>query len=220
MEIRTYFRTILRHWFIIMLVATLAGGTVAIMTKMKAPSYKTSARVVARPVASINDARTVVDLVGQMAARSVVGTFAQLFTGTDVQNRAVQAAGLSPAVAQDYSIDAAILPDSLVIEVTGTGPDPVVLARYVNATVSAAVQYSPSLFQVVELAPLQPATVPDTPISPQPARDIPLGIGFGLLLGVLLALTFDYLRTPKGSAGQLRVLPQSPTQSDAQEAAK
>lgn len=211
MEIRAYLRTIARYWFIIVLVTLISGATAALLVSVKQPIYSANARVATRPAPNLDDTRTIVDLLGQMTARSVTGTFAQAFTSSDVKLAARQDAGLSAEEAADYPIEANILPDSLVLEVSGTGPDPEILVSYLNATVGAAVERAPTIFRVVDLVPLDLARLPETPTSPVPSRDIPLGVALGLLLGVLLALTLDYFRAPKSS--NIRALPaSSPTQ--------
>ena len=142
MEVRAYLRTLARYWFLIVLVAIVSGGTAALLVSVKTPSYSASARVTTRPSTVLSDTRTIVDLLGQMASRSVTGTFAQVFTSSEVKAAARQAANLSADAAGDYPIEANILPDSLVIEVSGSGPDPGMLVNYINATVDATVQRS------------------------------------------------------------------------------
>lgn len=210
MEIRSYLRAMGRYWFVVIMVTLLAGATAGLLVGLKTPIYSADARVATRPSPVLSDTRTIVDLLGQMTARSVTGTFAQTFTSKDVKEAARVAANLSQDEVADYPIQANILPDSLVIEVSGSGPDPGKLVNYINSTVDAAVERGHDIFGVVDLVSLDPARYPTRPTSPQPARDIPLGIALGLLLGVLLALTLDYFRSPR-SSGSIRALPASPT---------
>ena len=217
MEIKAYISTILRYWFVIILVTLVSGATAALLVSVKQPTYSANSRVATRPSAVISDTRTIVDLLGQMTARSVTGTFAQAFTSSDVKAAARQAVGLTEEAAADYPIEANILPDSLVLEVSGSGPDPGLLVNYINATVDAAVQRAPTIFGVVDLVPLDRARFPQNPTSPQPSRDIPLGVALGLLLGIMLALTIDYFRAPR-AANNIRALPSTPAQRERRDA--
>ncbi len=173
MEIKAYIRTIMRYWFVVVLVTLVSGATAAFLVSVKRPVYSANARVATRPAAVLSDTRTIVDLLGQMTARSVTGTFAQAFTSSDVKAAARQVVGLSEEDATDYPLEANILPNSLVLEVSGTGPDPGMLVNYINATVDATVQRASTLFRVVDLVPLDPAHFPQAPTSPLPSRDIP-----------------------------------------------
>src|SRR3954447_23356501 len=202
MEVRSYLGTIARYWWLVLLVTISAATAVTVVDFIRSPSYSAKARVAVRPAASLTDERTIVDLVGQMASRSVVGTYAQTFSSEAVKTQARQAASLSSADAARYPLEANILPDSIVIEVSGTGPDPAILANYINATVSSTISNTRGLFKVMELVSLESAQVPDSPTSPVPARDIPLATLLGFAVGLLLALTVDYLRGPRVAVPQ------------------
>jgi uncharacterized protein involved in exopolysaccharide biosynthesis len=189
-----FLRSLVRYWWIVLLATVAAGAGAAVLDAVRKPDYSGFARVVVRPSSKLTDSRILVDTVGQMGARYVTGTFAQTFTSEQVRVAAQQAVGLSVAEATHYPLQANVLPDTVVIEVSGTGPDPAVLAKYLDATVSATVQQTITLFGVMELQPLEAANVPLIPTSPRPLRDIPLALALGLILGALLAWTFEYMR--------------------------
>jgi len=194
MSVGQYVKNIVRYWWIVLLAAVAAGAGAAALDSFLKPSYSGYARVVLRPSDKITDTRTLVDMVGQIGLRYLTGTFAQTFTSQDVKAAAQKSAGLSATEALRYPLQANVLPDTVVIEVSGTGPDPDVLTRYLNATVDATIQQGNTLFGVVELQTLESAKVPPTPVSPKPLRDITLGLVLGLLLGCLLAWSYGYLR--------------------------
>jgi uncharacterized protein involved in exopolysaccharide biosynthesis len=196
-----------RYWFVIVAAMVLAGGAAVALVNLRDPTYSAHALVAARPASAITDTRTIVDLVGQMGDRRVTGTLAQAFTSSQVRTEALTAVGLSAEAAKQYRVEANVLPDTHVIEVSGSGPDPNTLATYLNATVTAGMARSQGIFRVIDLERLEPARPPEQPSSPVPSRDIPLGVGLCLLLGILLAFLVDYLRGPRGVSGELRALP-------------
>src|SRR5207237_198161 len=154
------------------------------------------ARVALSPAPVVSATRTLVDLGGQIGSRYIPGTFAEAFSSSDVISDARKSVGLSEQAAQDYKLNAVVLPDTAVIEVTGTGPDSNILTSYLNATLDATIKDTRNLFGVIELVTLQPARVPSEPTAPQPVRDLITAVAVGLGAGLLLALLFDYLRTP------------------------
>ncbi|HST03231.1 MAG TPA: Wzz/FepE/Etk N-terminal domain-containing protein [Chloroflexia bacterium] len=198
MEVITYLKIIARYWWLILLAALVSTGVAAGLSLTRAKSYSTQALVVVRPATGVlTKTNDLVNMMSELGTRSVLGTFAQLLTSADVKNTAQASVGLSPLSAVDYPLEANVLPDTTVIEVSGKGPDPKLLSSYINATVTAAVANSTDMFQVLELHPLQQATVPLDPSSPIPSRDIPIGAALGVFLGVMLALAIDYLRNPQ-----------------------
>jgi len=212
MEITSYLRILGRYWWIILLTTLVSTGVATAITTVKPRTYSVHVRVVAQPASVVSDTRTLVDAAGQISTREVIGTLAEAFTSADVRAQALKAAGMSEAQAPDYPLDANPLPTSSVIEVSGTGHDPVLLANYLNATVDAGVKYGSNIYRVIELVPMEKAAAPGSPTSPVPSRDIPLGAGLGLVLGVLLAFATDYMRTPRRQETpvQIRALPVNP----------
>jgi uncharacterized protein involved in exopolysaccharide biosynthesis len=178
MELKTYLRIMARYWFVIVAAMVLAGGAAVALVNLRDPTYSAHALVAARPASAIT-----------------------------VRTEALTAVGLSAEAAKQYRVEANVLPDTHVIEVSGSGPDPNTLATYLNATVTAGMARSQGIFRVIDLERLEPARPPEQPSSPVPSRDIPLGVGLGLLLGILLAFLVDYLRGPRGVSGELRALP-------------
>jgi receptor protein-tyrosine kinase/non-specific protein-tyrosine kinase len=161
----------------------------------RTPQYSGYASVVIFPSPALTDSRTVVDLVGQLGARYVIGTYAQTFGKDAVKSAAQHEVGLSPEVADKYPLEANALPDTLVIEVSGQGPNRQLLSDYLDATVSEGILDSAPLFNVIELQQLELAHVSSTPTSPQPIRDVGLAVGLGIVVGLLLAFAINYLRS-------------------------
>jgi uncharacterized protein involved in exopolysaccharide biosynthesis len=204
MELRTYLNSIFRYWWLVLLLLVAGGVLAAGLDKVRQPIYSSSARVAVRPSPTQSDTRTIIDLVGQMGARYIAGTFAQTFTSAQVRDVAQKAVGLTAEDADDYPLQANVLPDTAVIDVEGTGPDPTVLVNYINATLEATVRDTGDLFRVMDLVPLEQARVPHTPDSPQPSRDIPAGAGLGLGVGIVLALLLDLIRGSRTSRSVAR----------------
>lgn len=197
MELRIYLKIVLRYWWVLLLAINAGGIGAAVADHAQTPHYSTQMRVLMRPSGLLTDPRDLVNLVGQVGARAIAGTFAQAFTSGAVRQAARAKVGLSAAQAAAYTLDASLVPDSTVIAIQGSGPNPVMLVNYLNATTAATVDNTRDLFRVLDLEPLDTPPLPDTPSSPSPSRDVPGGAGLGLGLGILLALTFDYLRAPR-----------------------
>ena len=158
MEITTYLKIIARYWWVILLTTLVSAGVAFAITEIKSKTYAVHVRVVAQPASVVSNTNELINMEGQIGTREVMGTLAEAFTSADVQSNALQAAGMSATQALDYPIQANGLPDSSVIEVSGTGHDPNLLTSYVNATVDAGVKYGSSIYRVIDLVPMERAT--------------------------------------------------------------
>jgi receptor protein-tyrosine kinase len=198
MEIRIYALVVRRYlWFI--LAAMLAAATVAaVIDEIRAPTYQTEAQVVVQAAPGLTETRQAGDLLGNVGSRTVAHTYAQLVSAAVVRDEARTRTGLTAETAGTYHVTAAPLADSLVIQVTATGPDSATVTSYCNAIAEAMVAHSATLYPVVALGLLQPASPPQAPVSPRPARDIPLAGALGLAAGVLLAMAAAYLAADEG----------------------
>lgn len=194
MEIRTYLNSIMRYWWLVLLLLVAGGVGAALLDRTKTPTYSTQARIAVRPSPALSDTRAIIDLIGQMGDRYIAGTYAQAVTSAQVQEAARKASGLSVDDADNYVLDSAVLPDTSVVQINATGPNPTILVNYLNASLQATVDDTRDLFRVMEVVPLEAARMPHTPITPTPSRDIPFGAALGLGLGIVLALIVDYLR--------------------------
>jgi GGDEF domain-containing protein len=104
--------------------------------------------------------------------------------------------GLREADLEDYTHTAVVFPETNIIDFTVTGPDPEMVVLLVNNIGQRAVAYVANLYRIYDMSLLDPATVPVTPISPQPLRDAGVALAAGLALGVGLALVRELLRAP------------------------
>ena len=99
-------------------------------------------------------------------------------------------------------ITATVPLDTVLIEVAVTNSNPRVAAEVADAvgkqfpnTVAELESVSGSKPSPVKVTVVSAPTVPTTPISPKPTRNLALGVVLGLLLGLGLALVRDLLDT-------------------------
>jgi capsular polysaccharide biosynthesis protein len=192
MELRTYANLLLRYIWMILLIALIAGVAAGVVDYMRQPVYQSQVRVALRPATNVTEPNALANMMQSLGGRYVPGTFAEAFTSASV---IAEAQGAVPQARDTaYSVSVNVLPDTSVLEVRGTGPDPAVLAAYVNAIVAAGIKNPQGLFRGVDLVALEQTRPSTKPISPTPYRDIPLAAGLGLGVGILLALAALYFR--------------------------
>jgi capsular polysaccharide biosynthesis protein len=187
-------RVLRRRAWIIMLAALVFGGFAAGFSYWQTPTYETSVLV----------------LIGQKQDGKAVPTSLQ----SDVQGlqqiteTVATAATTDPivdGVAQKLNLGSSTLPGNLSAEViTGTtfvqvfykDTDPERAQRIVDAAgqvLSARIsEVSPGTGSVTATV-WQAAAVPESPVSPDPVRNVLLGLLLGVMVGVGLAFLLDHL---------------------------
>lgn len=192
------FVKLLRSRWVTICTATLIGVFSAVVFSLTStPLYEASTRLfVSTAGSSLSDAYQ-----GNRYSQERVTSYAELLMGESLAQRTVDKLGLRMS-AEDLqeNVDARAKTDTVLITV-GVVDDSPVRARDIANTLSdefvAMVREletpedgsAPNSRVVVE----QRASLPNTPISPRPARNIAIGLTFGIALGIVLAFIRDLL---------------------------
>ncbi|EHB56274.1 capsular exopolysaccharide family [Mycolicibacterium rhodesiae JS60] len=189
----------LRTRWITVCVTTLVVvlGAVA-YTLLTTPLYQASTRL----FVSTNSGASVSDLYqGNLFSQQRVLSYAELLRGETVAQRTIDKLGLDvSAKALETKIKASVKPDTVLIDVQVLDESPV-RARDIANTLSdefvalvseletPAGGGRPDARVVVE----QRASIASKPVVPDPVRNIAIGLGLGVLLGIGLAVLRDVL---------------------------
>jgi uncharacterized protein involved in exopolysaccharide biosynthesis len=188
-----YARRLRALWWVVPLAVVAVIATTGVADLVTHPSYTARAVVAFRPAPGLGADIDLVRLLDNLDQTYLDNTMIQVVTGHTTLRQAILQAGLPPPAIDDYDIQATLNSTAPALTITGTGPDPVRVAAYVNAVASQATQVSTRLYRIISLDVIEPALPPSLPSHPAPARDLPLAAGLGLGLGFLLVFFLDYL---------------------------
>lgn len=192
MELKAYLKFFKKRWWIILslLVATLAAT--ALITRNMRPVYEATATYIVRLSAAVTDERSRINALALLTGNpEIPATYAKVASSRQVKELAAQQLGL--ASRKNLAVSAQILSGTNVLEITVTGNDPALVAEYANALGAQTISYTHTLYEAFELAPLDAATRPNSPILPNVATNMTLGAIFGLALGLIVALVIENL---------------------------
>lgn len=209
MELRRYLDLLRRRWPLV--VACVAAG--AVLGLLSAPSsheYRTTAQLY---VGTRSLAQDPTQLYAEPGLNQVVATFAQMIPSASFAQRAVASTGVPRSVGTVLGeTSASVVPDTTLIDVSVTDPDPEVAEKLANGISDAFVaqiqNYEPGAPAGPGSVPIEPAYVfqpagrPGAPLPNGVGRHVTLGAVFGLIAAVLAILLLDYLdvtvRSPEG----------------------
>ncbi len=195
MGIRTFLTVVRSRWMLVVaaIVACMLGAVA--MTAVTPKSYQASASfyISMSGISSANDA-----FQATQTAQFRLSSYAKIAASTEVAQDAIDSLGLhldAQALANSVKVDYA--PEAVVFGITVTDSDPNRVVSLVNAMADEFVALVPQLdATAIEGKPAQQVsariidlpTRPDAPVSPNPVRNLGLGLVAGVLLGALLAL--------------------------------
>lgn len=199
MEIRLYFRMLLKGWWIILLFALASLTASLVVSYLVTPQYQGVARFVVTPSGSLSQGE-VFSSLSILDRRSVVATVAEVMNSQRILTMSQEAMKLPPEIVEDfldkYTILAVVLPEAAVLEITVTGPNPNIVSELPNVMGQQTILFARSLNFPYDLNFLDPATLPSEPISPQPLRDAGIALVLGIIAGAAFAIVNEQMRTP------------------------
>ncbi|MGV9800981.1 Wzz/FepE/Etk N-terminal domain-containing protein [Mycobacterium sp. NPDC003449] len=193
MDFRTIAAALRRGWWILAL-ATSAGLLVAVLASSHTTrQYTATTRLFISATGGNSSSEA---FTGGQFAEQRAESYAQIITGQQITQRVVDDLGL-PTSAQELSarVDAAIVPRTVLMDVSATDPSRERAAAIANALARAFIGYvQPLETPAGQSTPrstvtvVSPAAVPVLPSSPNVARNAVYGLISGLAAG-LIALT-------------------------------
>ena len=186
LQIRLLLNTIKRSWWIIIIATIMAVNFALYLSYQEDPLYRTQTRFVVSPNASIDQPDDYVDGINSLD--SLVSTYAEILDSRTIRKQAIALLENPPEDIGDYDIEAVVLPESSILEVTVVGTDPATTALLANTIGQEAIKYIRGLYNVYEISLLDAAGVPDDPISPNPERDAGLAAVLGFVFGSAVAV--------------------------------
>ncbi|CAD5991222.1 polysaccharide biosynthesis tyrosine autokinase [Agreia sp. COWG] len=197
MELRDYARILQKSWILIAVLLFVGIGAAAGFSILQTPKYSSSAKV----FVSTSGGSSVSDLQqGNTFSQQRVKTYADLATTPIVLLPVIAELGLNLSSADLASMVTATAPlNTTLIEIGVTSVDPALASQIATAVSESLTQVvekietpadSGSATSPVKLTLVQHAEVPQVPVSP----NIPLNIGLGGLVGLVLGIAIAVLR--------------------------
>ncbi len=207
MEIKLYLHMIQRSWWVVVLTALTAVLAVLVLAYYSTPIFSSSARYLVAPNPSLLGGEVDYNLIYSLDTldkRTIITTYAEVLNSPRIYGETVQQMGLQQSDLKDYNHVAVVFPETNIVDLTVTGPDPALVVRLTNEIGQHAVSYVETLYPIYDMGLLDPATIPTAPISPQPLRDSGVALVVGLAVGVGLALMRELFRAPIANFMQQR----------------
>jgi len=199
-ELKDYIRIIRKRWRIIVAVMLVVLAGAALATALSPKVYQAQTRLF---VSTSGGSDSGALLSGSNFTQQRVKSYADVITTPKVLDPVIKTLKLDTTAAKlGTQITATVPLDTVLIEVAVTNTNPRVAAEVADAvgtqftsTVADLESVTKGTSSPVKVTVVSTPTVPTTPISPKPTRNLALGVVLGLLLGIGLALLRDLLDT-------------------------
>ncbi len=186
-------RQIADRWWMVVAVALVGAIAAYGLSQLNPPVYQSASTFVIATGDSIEDPGDVAAALGVLRNRQVTATFAEILQSQTLLDRAAREIG---SAGSDFESTGVVLPESNVVSLTVSGPDPETV-REVNEIIGVAgSQDLASLYPIYTAILLESAKTPAAPASPVPVRDALFGAAVGAFLGMVLAVVWPVSDRP------------------------
>lgn len=197
MDLRDYLQVVRRRWRAITVCVLLAVAAAGVLTVTTTPQYASTARM----FVSTPQSDSAAAYQGGLFSQQRVASYADLIGGEDIARRVLDDLGIrEDPSALASQVTATASPETVILDVTVTDANP---QRAQTLAQSYAEQFTDYVAELetppgkdtapIKLTVTDAASLPTSPVSPQPLRNLGLAVVLGLLLGIGLAVLRDTL---------------------------
>jgi receptor protein-tyrosine kinase len=214
-ELRDYLRVVRRRWRLIAACLIVVVAVAGLVTYRTTPQYESKARL----FVSTTDPSTSDAYQGSLFSQQRVSSYADLASGRELAGRVAQDIRQPGLTADDIAqkITATVVPDTVILEISATDPDPAQaqkIARYTSEELRdfvSELETPPGRSRApIKASVVDAADLPDSPVSPQPVRNLGLAVVLGLLLGLGVAVLRELLDTTVKGAADVAEVTEAP----------
>lgn len=191
-----YIRALRRSWWIVLLTTVVATVSAVYVSQGGESTYQTDARLVVGPSATLEDPEAVLGTTVEIKAQ-LVTTYADLLTGSQFFEEAIDEIGLSPEDAQKYTVASAAPQESNVVRMSVEGPDPSTTVALADAVAQSSSEYFETVYRGFGVEVFDEPQEPSTPSGPPTSTNVAIGFVLGLAAGVGLALAREAVAPPR-----------------------
>lgn len=213
MELHDYLAVARKRWRVIISVALVVLALAAVATALSPKVYESNTQFFVSTTGA-NDTGAL--LQGSTFTQQRVKSYAQLLTTPRVLDQVAESTGVDLTVLQEQ-VSAAAPPDTVLIDVAVRDPEPesaqsiaAAIAEVFPDTLTELETPSGTAASPVKVTVVQPPSMPDSPVSPQPVRNIALGLIVGILAGLAAGLLRETLDRRIKSIDDLKAVTDKP----------
>jgi diguanylate cyclase (GGDEF)-like protein len=189
MELRSLIRVFRQKWWLLVPTFLITFGSAAVLTLSQPAVYQSNSTYVVKTSADAVDILSALGLLSRQT--EIAETYAQAGESRAIRQSAIAALKLNARQQDDVQLTSRLVAGSNLLQLSATSTDPKLAQAYCKAVGAALVAYANKLYPSFELVALDAAGAPDRPVSP----NVPLNLGLGLVVGLLLAGGVGYVAT-------------------------
>ncbi len=195
-EFEIALRILKRSWWIILSTIVLAVLVTGWINTLSISIYQTNLRLFVTADLERLEGRDLIYGYSSLDGASIVTTFVELTNSRRIREIAAGKFNQPVEFFDPYTTSAVDLPNSSVLELVVTGPDPQIVQSFANLVAQSAVEFVSSNYSAYKLEILDSAYLPTVPVKPDRLQNLVVALILGAVLGTIIAVSADLLPNP------------------------
>ncbi len=196
MELRHYFKVVLRGWWLILPALLIAVSSALVFTYSQTPIYRTAATFVVSPSSAFSDVSEVIRGLDTLTKRdSILATYAHIATSDTIVKQVGREMGLDVEQRENLSVSSELVPPTNIIKIIVESDDPALAQTCADLVGQRTIEYINDLDEVYDMQPLDLAFTPLLPSKPNKVQTVMLATILGSIVGIAVAFLLEYLRS-------------------------
>lgn len=208
MQIKRYFQTLRKRFWIILLAVIVALSATYFFSSRQPRVYQSKATYVLSPRSGMDQIEDDFVRALEMVSRRVEinTTFAEVASSRYIRNQALTETEYSAEVTQALSVSALVLGGTNILEIVVEAPSPQIAQEFCRLIGQQTQAYVANLYDVFELRILDSASFRGTPIRPILGLNMLIGGILGLALGLSAAFFVEFITSPYSQPSTFNIL--------------
>lgn len=197
MDIIDLIKLLKRYWWLLVVSLLLSICSSIFFNYNKQTLYRAHTTLVIYPGDDIKDIDSILRSLSTVDRRSVISTSAKIVSSQSVRESTMSSLNMTPDEFDLYSIGVSIVPDSNIIRIYVSGPDPDKTSIIANSYAKSAKYYFKKYYKIISLEVLDRAPQPSSPVDKRFSRNVGVSIIIGLLLAICFVFLIEIFRKPQ-----------------------
>jgi len=194
--IQQVIKSISKGWKLILIIVLVAMAISLVISQTTIPTYRAQATFIIAPNKNLPSSKDVVSAFTALNTLEIFSTYADILVSERVYTEAIKNVDLAEAALSNYARSTQMRPESIILTLTVDGPGPETAAALTNEIGKYGIQFINAYFTVFEIEFLDQAVVSAVPFRPRTYRDLGISAGIGILVGLIVVLSREFMRTP------------------------
>ncbi|MEI4280963.1 polysaccharide biosynthesis tyrosine autokinase [Klenkia terrae] len=194
MDLQDTVRVLRSAWWVLVVATLLGGAAAGGLVLASTPQYTADTRLFISTTGSGDDISAAVE--GSVLAKARVSSYAAYLTDLQLSQAVVDDLDLDMTADElSQEITASVVPDTVILDVTVTDPSATQaqaiaesIGTQFDGLVAALETPAGQLSSPIQVSVIARPELPTQPSSPQPTRQVPIGLVLGFVLGCALVL--------------------------------